>query len=203
KPIGLLTFLSGNCTLEDDQSVQIKPFGVCPMARAMIRRINRTGPTRGAENVWVRTTPAQGEIMFARPQDAAELTIDGNSAVFREAGPAGEGYSNTVTWTTPPERMTDEPWIDKPTMFPQSVNDCTYKGEVSATGNEGAQIGFFAHYKGPVAGIGDSLPTSDGWPSSHDGNVPRRATSRTTMGFRFASPTKFKPGSGPRFANGP
>lgn len=202
KPIGLLTFLSGNCTLEDDQSVQIKPFDVCPMARAMIRRINRTGPTRGgAENVWVRTTPAQGEIMFARPQDAAELTINGNSAVFNEAGPAGESYSNTVTWTTPPERMTDEPWIDKPTMFPQSVNDCTYKGEVSATGNEGAQISFFAHYRGPVPNINETLPTSDGWPSSYQlsGN-PRRA--KTTMGFRFASPTKFKPGPGPRYANG-
>ncbi|MFL6275477.1 MAG: FecR domain-containing protein [Blastocatellia bacterium] len=200
--IGLFTFLSGNCTLEDNESVKVTPFGVCPGARAMITRMSRTGPGRsGSPGVWIRTIPAQGEVMA---QTSSELPIAGNSVTFREVGSAGEAFSNTATWAPPPERMNDEPWIDKPTMFPTSLADCTYKEQASVTGNKGAQLSFWAYFDGPVDNIrGESLP-NDGWPSSDKEDIATGVVRTTTMGFRFPSPTKFTtlhPTS--RYANGP
>src|SRR6185436_4735229 len=123
RPKGLFTFLSGNCTLEDNESVKITPSGECLEAEAMIGVLEETRSVGSAEeNVWIRRTPAQGDIAFQKPEDAAKLTITENTCTFREVGPSGESLGNTVTWTTPPERM-----IDEGTLAPL-IEKCKYQG---------------------------------------------------------------------------
>lgn len=186
KSIGLLTFVSGGCTLEDDESVKLTPFGACPAAHAMIVEMRRTGSGHaGGENVWLRKTPAQGEITFERAEDAAHVTINENSCTFRETGPAGETYSNTITWTTPPEKM-----IDDGETLGRAIDKCRYKGQVTVTNNPGAYISDEGFCDMDALGTGwhgepPDCRTINSWrPSSQGGGTD-------DVGFDFASPARF------------
>lgn len=163
RSIGLLTFVSGECTLEDTESVKITPFGECPQAEMRIMEMERTGAA-SAENggMWTRTTPARGDVQFKRNEDATNLTLTENSCTFRETNPSGETVSNTITWTIPPESMTDDgkpvpaitygiqeratDGLSPEERLARGVAKCRYQGQISVTQNPFAFIdtqGFF------------------------------------------------------------
>jgi hypothetical protein len=155
KSIGLLTFVSGGCTLEDDQSVKITPFGECLAAEMRIEQLESIGSAAtGGENVWVRTTPAQGEVVYGTIP--ANATLTENSSTFREVNPSGEQVSNTLTWTTPPERIIDDgkpvpeitygiqqhatDGLTPDERVARAVEKCRYRGEMRVTGTPFAAI---------------------------------------------------------------
>jgi hypothetical protein len=179
KSIGLLTFVSGNCTLEDTESVKISPFGECPGAHARITSMKKTGPAQ-SNNVWVRKTPSSGNVVFGKAEDAAMVTVSENSCTFREINPSGEPVSNTVTWTIPPESMIDDgrpdpeitygmqdhatDGLSREERLARGVAKCRYQGQISVTRTPFASIstnGFFqsdsAHGSRQMSGAVASL----------------------------------------------
>jgi hypothetical protein len=179
KSIGLFTFLSGGCTLEDNESVKITPFGRCPRARVTIVSMQRTGRARaGGENAWIRKTPAAGSVVFKNPEDAAKVTLTENSCTFREVDDSGKTYSNTVTWTTPPEKIID----DGESLAPL-IEKCRYQGEVSVTNNPGAYL--LADGFSEISPFGNNRRSISDWaPSSNGGGTAR-------IGFDFDSPARY------------
>jgi len=166
KSIGLLTFVSGGCTLEDNESVKITPFGDCPCAHAKIINMQKIGPAQ-SNNVWVRKTPPAGNMVFEKSENAAMVTITENSCTFRETNPSGESVSNTVTWTTPPESMTDDgkpvpvitygmqehatDGLSREERVARGVAKCRYQGQISVTPNPFASIGTHGFFQSDSA----------------------------------------------------
>jgi hypothetical protein len=166
KSIGLLTFVSGGCTLEDNESVKITPFGECPCAHAMIVNMKKTGASQ-SNKVWTRKTPAAGNVVFEKPEAAAMVTITENSCTFRETNPSGEPVSNTVTWTIPPESMIDDgrpdpeitygiqdhatDGLSRQERLARGVAKCRYQGQISVTRNPFASIGTNGFYQSDSA----------------------------------------------------